>query len=231
MADQIDTSQRKTGPSIARRLVEVLSELGIQPGDKIPVEADLCEMLDVSRPALREATSILEATGLLIARKGSGRVLMPMRFGHAMSFVSSYALPKRKWLLDLLSIRQVTESAMLPVSVPKLSEEDFAVLEAATAAMEEKAARGEHFVAEDRAFHRALYRPLDNEVLEGLLELFWEMYDKLNLDSLSHSQRLDETAAHHRRILDAVKAGDLRLAQHALNAHFYDTFFALRSLN
>jgi DNA-binding FadR family transcriptional regulator len=92
-------------------------------------------------------------------------------------------------------------------------------------------ARGETFTAEDRQFHLTLYQCLNNDALNGLLQLFWSMYDRLDASTLTHSQRLDETAAHHRKILSALKSGDIARAQHQLDAHFYDTSYALEHHN
>ena len=213
--------------TVSRQLVDLLDARGLKPGDRIPGELELAGLLGVSRPVVREAISALEATGLFATRKGSGRVLMPFSFSSALGLISRYVTPKGKWLLDLLAIRQVLENNMLPLAAARLSADDFDDLERLVGAMEAKALAGTYFGDEDRQFHLALYKALNNEVLDGILKLFWTMYDQLDIDELAHSQRLDETAAHHRRILTALKAGDIRRAQHHLDTHFYDTGYAL----
>ena len=75
--------------------------------------------------------------------------------------------------------------------------------------MEAKAQKSDYFGQEDKQFQLLLYRNIGNEVLNELLELFWAIYDQLAIDALDHSQRLDETAAHHCRILTALKDGDI----------------------
>ncbi len=219
-----------SGNPIVQGLVRLIAEKKLKPGDTIPAELDLCVSLGVSRPVLREAISALEAIGLLTARKGSGRVLMPFNFGVAFAALAQHVTPKSKWLLDLLAIRQVLETNLLPVAASSISPEDYARLEETVAVMEAKALAGAHFAAEDRQFHSLLYGGLNNDVMLGLLNLFWTVYDQIDTDDLAHSQRLDETAAHHRRILAALQEGDIRRAQHHLNTHFYDTSFALSHL-
>ena len=193
----------------------------------MPGEMEVSALLGLSRPVVREAFSVLEAAGVLIVRKGSGRVLMPFSFRSVVNLLSSFAVPHGKLLLDLLAVRQLMEGNMLPAAAAIMTNSDLDELERLVAAMEEKATRNEYFGEEDRQFHALLYRRLDNEVLQGLLELFWAMYHELDIDALSHSQRLDETAAHHRRIVTALRAGDVRRAQHHLDTHFYDTAYAL----
>ena len=44
----------------------------MQPGDKLPSERDLANMLNVSRPSIREAMIALEVSGVIEVRTGSG---------------------------------------------------------------------------------------------------------------------------------------------------------------
>ena len=44
----------------------------LQPGDKLPSERDLAEMLRVSRGSIRDAIRSLELLGLVEARQGTG---------------------------------------------------------------------------------------------------------------------------------------------------------------
>jgi len=213
--------------AVVGAVLDYIVEQRLQTGDRLPTETTLTAMLDVSRPVLREAFSALELVGVLAARKGSGRIVMPYDFNSVLEAVTRFVPPRGRWLLDLLSIRQVLETSLLPVAAPMLSPAALARLEGLVSAMEQKAQAGAYFGAEDAAFHALLYEPLDNEVLQALLRSFWTTYDRLDRDELAHSQRLDETAAHHRRILDAINAQDFRLAAHHLNAHFYDTVYAL----
>lgn len=216
---------------LAHRLTSLFAERGLKAGDRLPPEVELCKMLDVSRPALREALSALEAVGMLATRKGSGRVLLPMDFNTALMGLANFVPLKNKRLLDLLFVRQLLEVNILPVAAPKISPEAMQQLEEMTRRIEEKARSGEFFADEDYQFHRLLYSGLGNEVMNGVLDLFWSTFSRLDPYRLSHSQRLDETAAHHRRIFDAVKEGDIRKAQYHLDAHFYDTAFAVSHIN
>src|SRR5262245_145021 len=120
------------GNLITRQLVQLFDDRGLKPGDRIPAEIDLASTLAVSRPVVREAMSVLEATGLLVARKGSGRVLLPFSFGSAMSLLARHVTPKGTWLLDLLAVRQALESTMLSLAATKMTRRDFDELEHVT---------------------------------------------------------------------------------------------------
>jgi GntR family transcriptional regulator, transcriptional repressor for pyruvate dehydrogenase complex len=220
----------ETTDTVARLKAEFV-ERGLKPGDSFPPEMELAASLNVSRPVVREALSVMDAVGVSSPRKGSGRVLNAFHFGDLLETLVAISDPPPGWLRDLLTLRQALESAMLARAFPHMTDTTFHMLEQLVLAMEDKAARGSTFTNEDRQFHLTLYRSLNNDAFTGLLQLFWSMYDRLDASTLSHSQRLDETAAHHRKILTALKSGDIARAQHQLDAHFYDTSYALEHYN
>ena len=64
------TNQRAA--RIADQLLELIEVSKLNPGDRLPSERQLSELLDVSRPSLREALHILQAKGLVAIRHGQG---------------------------------------------------------------------------------------------------------------------------------------------------------------
>ena len=57
---------------IATQLVELIELQKLNPGDRLPPERALADLLEVSRPSLREALHILQAQGLVQIRHGHG---------------------------------------------------------------------------------------------------------------------------------------------------------------
>lgn len=57
---------------IVFELQKAILEKEFEPGDKLPSEAELCELFGVSRTALREAVQVLSSKGLVRIKKGSG---------------------------------------------------------------------------------------------------------------------------------------------------------------
>ena len=66
-------SERKTLTDVAQQeLRHAITHGTYQPGSKLPTEAELCEMLGVSRTVVREALRVLEDDGLVSRRHGIG---------------------------------------------------------------------------------------------------------------------------------------------------------------
>ena len=83
----------------------------LQPGDKLPSERDLAEMLRVSRGSIRDAIRTLELLGVVETRQGAGTLVREIS---VESLVNPFAnvLQKRKDLVsELLDFRKMLEAA------------------------------------------------------------------------------------------------------------------------
>src|SRR5919198_6395452 len=68
-----DTASYRPGYElIAERILQLIAELRLQPGDRMPTENDLAARLGTSRSVVREAVKILSAIGRVRAQKGRG---------------------------------------------------------------------------------------------------------------------------------------------------------------
>jgi GntR family transcriptional regulator len=66
-------SERKTLTDVAQQeLRQAITRGTYRPGSQLPTEAELCEMLSVSRTVVREALRVLEDDGLVARRHGVG---------------------------------------------------------------------------------------------------------------------------------------------------------------
>jgi len=57
---------------IAAQVVDIIETQKLRAGDSLPPERQLAELLEVSRPSLREALHILQAQGLVEIKHGQG---------------------------------------------------------------------------------------------------------------------------------------------------------------
>src|SRR5208337_1987315 len=108
-ADREASVSDTSNETAASRVMRVIRERNIEPGQRLPTEAEFCAILGISRPAVREALSALETLGAVVVRKGSGRVLMPLNFGALLSNLGGLFALREIRLLDLLAVRQVLE--------------------------------------------------------------------------------------------------------------------------
>ncbi|MDZ4093557.1 MAG: GntR family transcriptional regulator, partial [Paracoccaceae bacterium] len=57
---------------VAKRILEMVTSRALKPGDQLPPERELAEMLNVSRPSVREAIRGLSILGVVTSRQGGG---------------------------------------------------------------------------------------------------------------------------------------------------------------
>lgn len=64
------------------RIADLIRDEGLQPGDKLPTEAQLTARFKISRAALREALKLLEQDDIIYVEHGRGRFISAMSAVH-----------------------------------------------------------------------------------------------------------------------------------------------------
>ena len=202
------------------RLMDLLRAEGTTEGGIVPGELELAQRLEVGRPQVREALSVLEGFGAVRSRQGARRIWVgfnPEAFGRQLGLALG---PTPRAVAELLEVRQGLETSLLPRAIDRLKPEALATLRGIADAMVELANAGKSFSVIDGQFHRVLLGSLGNEVLDGLLAAFWSVFGTYTEQNPPAEDQLP-VALMHGRILDAIELGDVRLAIHELDAHFY----------
>ncbi|MBA3491987.1 MAG: FadR family transcriptional regulator, partial [Rubrobacteraceae bacterium] len=91
----------------ADQLLEMVISGGLEPGERLPPERELCSHLGVSRTVVREALNLLEARGLISIEHGRGAVVSggsPRAVRDTLGLLLRVQ-PKTLW--ELLEIRKI----------------------------------------------------------------------------------------------------------------------------
>ncbi|MDQ4489862.1 FadR/GntR family transcriptional regulator [Sinomonas sp. ASV486] len=210
--------------ALQAEIMDLILDRGLEAGDPLPTESELTATLGVGRNTLRECLKVLQALGVVEIRHGFGMFVAPSNFdalADGLSFRGRLSLRhKGHEAMELVDVRQALESGLVGASIDVITQEQLARIEAVVVTMEESAERGDEFSEADALFHRLLFEPLDNELLLNLMGVFWKVYRKIHAEVGPSNADLVETAAAHRRILEAVGAGDKAAASELLNRHF-----------
>ncbi|HET7095655.1 MAG TPA: FadR/GntR family transcriptional regulator [Thermomicrobiales bacterium] len=210
--------------TIQDRLKRFIIERGFQPGDPLPAEAELAHNLGISRPSLREAMKALQTLGVVEIRHGSGTyvgrfTLTPLM--DSLAFSIRIDLGRNiSTVRELLEIREILERELVARAADQATPEQLAALATIVDQMHERAARGELFTEEDRAFHALLYQQLGNPMVVQLLHAFWEVFFAVRDDLPGMQADLAATAEGHRAIVAALARRDRAAASAAMTAHF-----------
>src|ERR1700692_3822734 len=100
--------RNKVYEEVARQIERLILKK-LKPGDKLPSERELAELLRVSRGSIRDAIRSLELVGLVEARQGTGTIVREIS-ADALMHPFANALKRRKELVsELLDFRKMLE--------------------------------------------------------------------------------------------------------------------------
>ncbi len=191
----------------------------LKDGDLLPTEKTLCEKLGVSRNVLREAIKSMELMGMVRACPGRGTEVC----GFSMDFVFQNVLFFRigeddPSVREMFAIRRILELNYAPLAFAALTEKDIAALEDCVRRLRRSYEETGFFGEEDREFHMLLVRPLNNSVLNSLLNAIWSVDVTFQLEQ--KKPHLSDSVVKHEKIVEALKRGDRKAFEEALQRHF-----------
>lgn len=190
------------------------------PGERLPKESELAAQLGLSRNSLREAVRALSQLRVLEVRQGDGTYvssLEPDLLLESTGFVSHLLLGETA--IDLYEVRRILEAAAAGLAAARIDDDEKKELLRSLERMH--AAQGvEELVEADVAFHAVIAKAAGNSVLTSLLASLSTRTLRVRLwHGRAADDALDETREEHRRIYEAVIAGDPELARAAATAH------------
>lgn len=145
-----------------------IQDQNLKPGDRLPAQSELLEMMGVSRTALREAIKTMEAKDILEVKNGKG-VYVRENFKEALANQMSFA-KEQDSLIQILEVRTALEREMMKLIVQNATDEELCDLGELVKVLMDKYYRGVRQNAEDEEFHDRLYKMCHHELFEQLLE-------------------------------------------------------------
>ncbi|MGP5077415.1 FadR/GntR family transcriptional regulator [Brachybacterium alimentarium] len=196
----------------------------LRPGDSLPTESELMELLGASRNALREAIKALQALGFVDIRHGSGTFVGTLPLTPLQDFLSfrmqqSVAEDFHE-VGNLLQLREALEVGLATDVVRAHTNHGTARLTLIVAEMKRRADAGEYFPDEDLAFHGALYVPIRNALVTELLEVFWTTFHLVDPLLPGPQFTPHECWGWHQHLLEAIERSDVDLYRVRMRDHF-----------
>lgn len=216
---------------LIRHFQEKLLREELKPGDKLPTEKELAQMLSVGRASVREAMSALTFLGIL-KRTPEGTFVNdePQKLS-SLTLLSAGVLYGSN-SFQLYEARKVIEVGIVELAAERATKEKLARLEHSLETLRSLIGQDKDFVREDIHFHLEIAEMTENKILCGLMETMTEliavqMSDKIRIiaqeEGLSYAAAVEyhhnEAVAEHTRILDDLKRGDSEAARRSMFYH------------
>lgn len=198
-------SPKTVQQQIVEKLRGAIIEGIFKPGDRL-VEADLCEMLGVSRPSIREALRSLEAEKLVEIIPNRGPQIPVLTWEHAS---------------EIYQMRALLEGEAAFIAAKKATPDDLKLMRASLAAFG-KAVRAHDMrieVATTAEFYGHILRICGNRIIEETLNGLLARINFLRGRSMSQPGRAKVSLQEMKAIFEAIEARNGPAARNAAVRH------------
>ena len=204
---------------IAARLLTMIKDKQLRPGEKLPSERELAGMLQVSRPTLREALRALAIMNIIEIRQGDGTYvtsLEPELLVEHLDFVVSL---DDATILQLFEARKIVEVGAAALAARHINAAQVAALETCLAKSMDSLHDAQAFLDVDLELHELIIEAAGNPFLKRFLASL----SRIGLASRGRTVEIpgvrEVTAQDHHAIVSAIKAGDEDAAADAMLTH------------
>ncbi len=222
---------------ITERILSLIREQQLRPGDKLPPERELAAMLGVSRPTVRESLRSLAMMNVIELRHGSGSFVTSLETELLVErFDLVFSLNDNSFL-DLIEARKVIEPGATALATQRVTEEEIGRFDDILArSWECLRTHPEEFPRLDVEFHTIMAECSHNALLTRIMQSVARL-------SIASSQRtassrrggvdvagVERAVRAHQDILDAIKARNPELARERMIQHLQSVESTLRDL-
>ncbi|MDC7684153.1 FadR/GntR family transcriptional regulator [Asticcacaulis sp. BYS171W] len=225
-----DFSARQTRrrPRLAVAVVEdlvtaIVTEV-YPAGSALPPENVLCDMFEVSRTVVREATTALTEKGLVVSQQGRGTIVQGETYWNRLDPMVLGALFQREdglsYLDNLVEIRVALEASMAAKVARKATDAELAELRAQMDKLAGMVADPAAYIVEDVVLHHMIMRisgdRLSEAIIDGIQGRALSNFAYAGKLSVEH---IRDTHDAHQKVYDAILARDPDGAARAMRDH------------
>jgi GntR family transcriptional repressor for pyruvate dehydrogenase complex len=211
--------------SVADRIIGqvemLISDESLKPGDRLPSEREMAQLLGVSRPSLREAVRILTARGRLEVRRGLGVFVQAPRSERELR----QALASTEMTVnELFAMREVLAVPAAQWAAERISDDQLRLLRTTLDEMSGLLDAGENIEFDrlrqlDTEFHMTIAAAAGNRFLRQTSSVLHEILQSGMETTLTIPGRVEVSRRDHERIYAALAAHDAVSARRAARAH------------
>jgi GntR family transcriptional repressor for pyruvate dehydrogenase complex len=193
-----------------------IAENGIGVGDRLPPERELAARLGVSRATISQALVAMEVAGVVSVRHGDGVILMePAGSTKVINALRQHA----QQLPEVIEAREALETKLAALAAARRTAQDLAAIDHSLAVMERDIEAGGRGVEGDELFHAAVTAAGHSRLLAKLMVEISDLIRETRIESLAQPDRPINSLHGHRKVADAIRAGDADAAVEAMQAH------------
>jgi len=191
--------------------------------EPIPSISELSSQLGLSTASVREQLEVPKELGFVEVRTRTGIQKHEFCLTRPLTLSMTYGLRVDPGLFqEYASVRRQLEIAYWYEACALLGKSQIEELQTLEERANWKINQSPVVIptAEHRNFHLAIYRPLNNRVLNSVLETYWDLYEASRIQYYRNHEYLESVWSYHRQMLDAIASKAYEKGYEALVTHF-----------
>ena len=151
---------------VAKKILDLVRTGNLKPGDQLPTERDLSQMLQVSRPSVREALRGLQILGVVKTRQGGGAYISSLDAADLLGPLQVLITLNAQNVEALYQARVMIDGGIARLAAELLTDADIARLAAIVTVQKKLLSDPIGFRVSDLEFHRTICR-IDRQPVPG----------------------------------------------------------------
>lgn len=213
----------KMSTHIIRQVREAILKGDLQPGECLPSEKELIHQFGVSKHTLREALRTLEAMGFIEIKRGAGGgpVVSEVDMQTTRDSIANFLHFQNVSVSSLSEVRKILEPYLARRAAERFSAKEVENLTNIDAKCQEVFQKQKNIVGtrEEIDFHVFLAKASRNPVMEMILDFVNSILTDIKAHMKPGAEFSEHVLTSHRKILEAIKAGDGDAAEKAMYDH------------
>lgn len=199
-------------------------------GEKIPPEAELCELLDVSRVTLRESLKTLAILGILDIVQGDGTYVKEINPAGFIAPLLPLLRCNHTYIDEIYQARMIVEGGCSSLAARNRTQDDIDELQGLIEDMQDAVELGSYslFNEADTKFHQIIIRCCGNDLLSAVGNMFSTLVTyyigEINVDPATIISSLSD----HKKIYEAIRDQRADFARIMMSEHLRCSMLVLK---
>lgn len=206
---------------ILEQIRDLIRSGEFSPGQRLPSEMKMAELLSVSRSSLREALNALVHLGYL--QRQSRGIYVNLNPNQTAAPTLHFTRSQEDLdVAEMIEVRKIIESELSALAAKRAEPRDIKSLEENLHQMEAGLEDPKAFITSNQNFHLRIAKAAKNHILEDFIINIRNLL-KSNIALVIEKSAISRRSlGYHRRIFEAIRDGDVSRARRAMSGHIAD---------
>ena len=220
--EAVDT--RSLVDKVEMNLIDFFIRKNLNPGDVIPKEVELAQMMGVSRTVIRESLNRLKTMGLIESIKHKGTLIKSPDLPQIIQKSMIPSILNQRSLKDAFELRLVLEVGMADLVVRRVTDKDLEELAEIVRNENSPSSDTLFDVDYEVRFHGKLYEITGNDTLKGFQQMLLPVFKYVYSSGLINKPITPKKYVSHRGLVEILAERDASKFRKGMRQHLDNHF-------